>query len=111
MLVAFSFSSAMCTSILLCSSSMEVDSVSYSACVQTRQPGTVKVLIGWRFLITHLSFLRLLAAHVSQALHLGLELLRFSGYLLDFVCHLLALLVDLVALPGEHFRLKIIFAW
>lgn len=50
----------------------------------------------------YLSFLRLLAADVSQTLDLGLQLLRLSGDLLDFVGHLLTFLMDLVALPGQQ---------
>ena len=54
---------------------------------------------------SYLSFLRLFAAHVSQALDLGLQLLRLSGDLLDLFSHLLALLGNLVTLPGEQFSL------
>lgn len=52
---------------------------------------------------SYLSFLFLFAADVSQALDLGLQLLRLPGDLLDFVSHLLTLMLDLVALPGEQF--------
>lgn len=50
----------------------------------------------------YLSLLRLFAADVPQALDLGLQLLRLSGDLLDFVSHVLALLIDLVTLPGKQ---------
>lgn len=56
----------------------------------------------------YLSLLRLFAAHVSQALNAGLQLLRLSGDLLDFVGHLLALLLDLVALPAE--KVQVLFS-
>lgn len=55
----------------------------------------------------YLSLLGLFAAHVSQALNAGLQLLRLSGDLLDFVSHVLTLLVDLVTLPAE--KLSLVF--
>lgn len=55
----------------------------------------------------YLSLLCLFAAHVSQALNAGLQLLCLSGDLLDFVSHLLTLLVDLVTLPAE--KLSLVF--
>lgn len=48
---------------------------------------------------SYLRSLRLFAAHVSQALDLGLQLLRLTGDLLDSLSHLLTLLMDLVTLP------------
>ena len=59
----------------------------------------------WKPFFSYLSFLRLFATDVSQALDLGLQLLRLSGNLLDFVGHLFTLLMDLVTLPGKQFKL------
>lgn len=53
---------------------------------------------------SYLRSLRLFAADASQALDLGLQLLRLIGDLLDPFNHLLTLLVDLVTLPGEQFK-------
>lgn len=53
---------------------------------------------------SYLSSLSLFAAHISQTLDLGLQLLRLTGDLLDFLGHFLTLLMDLVTLPGEQFK-------
>ncbi|TNN79624.1 hypothetical protein EYF80_010206 [Liparis tanakae] len=101
----------MCVSILSCSSSIEADSVSYRAwtqCVgrgvspqtadQQQQQQITPVAEH-----THLGFGRLLAAHVPQALDVGLQLLRLSGDLLDPVGHLFAPLLSLPSRrPAAH---------
>lgn len=107
-LVTSCFRSTMCISILLCSSSMDVESESYRAWTQddtvnkplTNTRYTSNLAVG-----SYLSFLRLFAADVSEALDLGLQLLRLSWDVVDFLGHLLTLVMDLVTLPGAKFNI------
>lgn len=51
---------------------------------------------------SYLRSLRLLAADVSEALGLGLQLLGLRRDVLDPLSHLLTLLVDMVTLPAKR---------